>query len=151
MAPRTLAKSVEILKRKMEGLEGLPEQVASLDGRVVSLEEQISQFRTETRVEFSAVREEMREMRGELVARIVAVDGRVEETRTQMRVLHEEVIGQIAAVDGRVEDTRTQMRVLHEEVIGRISLLDEHWNGRGKRPGRLADGPARARWSKKGR
>ena len=62
----------------MHTLAGLPDRVALLEG-------QIAQFRAEVRVEFSAVREEMR-----------AGD---EETRRHMRVLHEEVIARIALLD----------------------------------------------------
>ena len=138
MQPRTLASRVGILEQKMEGLEGLPERIASLDERVASLTEQFSQFRVETRMEFSAVRGEMRGMREELIARIEAVEGAVGATRTEMREMRTELIARIEAVEGAAGETRTQMRVLHEEVIGRIALLDEHWNGanRARRPPR---------------
>jgi hypothetical protein len=82
MPPETLANRFAILEHKMQGLEGLPDRVASLEA-------QILQFRAEVRAEFSAVREEMR-------AEIRAGD---EETRRQMRVLHEEVIARIALLD----------------------------------------------------
>ena len=78
MQQQTLASRVAILEGKMESLEGLPDRVASL-------ESQISQFREEVRVEFSAMRGEMRT--GD------------EETRRQMRVLHEDVISRIALLD----------------------------------------------------
>ena len=127
MQPRTLASRVGILEQKMEGLERLPERVASLDGRVASLTEQFSQLRVENRMEFSAVRGEMREMHAELI----------------------ELIARVAAVEGETGATRTEMRVLHEEVIGRIALLDEHWNG-AKSARRRPRGPA-GRRSKKAR
>ena len=58
--------------------------MASLPSRVGALELQIVQLRNEMRVEFSAVRAEIRE--GD------------EETRRYMRVLHEEVISRIATL-----------------------------------------------------
>jgi hypothetical protein len=78
MPAETLVNRVAILEHKMLSLEGLPDRVASLEG-------QISQFRAEVRVEFSAVREEMR-----------AGDA---ETRRHMRVLHEQVIARIGLLD----------------------------------------------------
>ena len=99
MPPQTLANRVAILENKMPSLEGL------LD-RVASLEVQISQFRAEVRMEFSAVREEMGDLGKTLRSEIRAGD----------------------------EETRREMRVLHEEVIARIALLDEHLNGRKRSP-----------------
>ena len=122
MQPRTLAGRVEILEQKMEGLEGLPDRGASLDGRVAlldervaSLTEQFSQFRVETRMEFSAVRGEMRGMREELIARIEAVDGAVGATRTEMREMRTELIARIEAVDGAAgENSNSDARAARE-------------------------------------
>jgi predicted phage gp36 major capsid-like protein len=86
----------------VEALEALPERIASLELQVV-------QFREEVRVEFSALRAEMREqgeqIRGELRAEMRAGD---EETRHLMRVLNEDVIARLniiqegqASVGGR--------------------------------------------------
>ena len=72
---------MEILEKKVEVLERLP-------ARVEAMELQILQLRDEVRVEFSAMRQEMRT--GD------------EETRRYMRVLHEEVISRIATIqEGR--------------------------------------------------
>ncbi len=49
MDPQTLTNRVEILERKVEELAKLPD-------RMSALELQVSQLRTEMRVEFSAVR-----------------------------------------------------------------------------------------------
>ena len=95
-----LANRVAILEHKMESLEGLPDRVASLDV-------QISQFRAEVRVEFSAVREEMRGLGDNLQSEI-------EETRRHIRVLHEDVISRIALLDenlnGRKRSTESRGR-----------------------------------------
>lgn len=65
-------------------LEQIVEELASLPSRVGALELQIVQLRDEMRVEFSAVRAEIRE--GD------------EETRRYRRVLHEEVISRLATL-----------------------------------------------------
>jgi hypothetical protein len=124
MGQRTLTNRVQVLERKVESLENLPE-------RVRSLELQFMQFREEVRAEFSATRAELSaEIRGEiertraeLRAEIRAGD---EQTRTDLRA-------EIRAGD---EETRTYMRVLHEEVLSRIALLGEQRNGspRSRRP-----------------
>ncbi len=102
MNQQTLVNRVEILEQKVEGLAGLPDHVAAL-------ELQILEFRAEVRVEFSAVRTEMRECEGRLR---LDMDG----LRGEMRELN--------------QDARTHMLVLHEEVISRIALLDEHKKAR---------------------
>jgi hypothetical protein len=109
MRQQTLTNRVQVLERKVESLENLPE-------RMHSLELQFMQFREEVRAEFSATRAELR-------AEVRAGD---EQTRTDLRA-------EIRAGD---EETRTYMRVLHEEVLSRIALLGEHRNGsaRSRRP-----------------
>jgi hypothetical protein len=102
LGQQTLTNRVEVLERKLESLEKLPE-------RMDLLELQCLQFREEVRAEFSATRAELR-------AEIRAGD---EQTRTDLRA-------EIRAGD---EETRTYMRLLHEEMLARIALLDEHWNG----------------------
>ncbi len=96
MPSDAIAKRLETVEMTVEGLTGLPGQVASLntrvasldtrvaslDTRVASLEVQFLQFRDEVRGEFSVLRTEIR-----------AGD---EETRVQMRVLHEEVLDRIS-------------------------------------------------------
>jgi hypothetical protein len=77
MPDSTLPERVTVLEQKVE-------ELASLPSRVGALELQIGQLRDEMRVEFSAVRAEIRE--GD------------EETRRYMRVLHEEVISRIATL-----------------------------------------------------
>ena len=77
MADRTLPERVTILEQRVEDL-------ASLTARVTGVELQILQLRDEMRMEFSAVRQEIREG--------------FHETRRYMRVLHEDVIARIAAL-----------------------------------------------------
>ena len=114
MPPQTLTNRIAILEHKMQSLEGLPDRVASL-------EVHISQFRAEVRVEFSAVREEMR--------------AQGETFRSQMNDLVSD-LGQTLRGEMRAGDEETcrHMRVLHEEVIARIALLDEHLNRRKASP-----------------
>ena len=99
MPQQTLENRLEILEQKVESLEGLP-------NRVAALEPQIVQFREEMRLEFSAVRREMR----------AGTNSLAETLRGEIR--------------GGEEETRRQMRVLHEDVISRIALLNEGLNGR---------------------
>jgi hypothetical protein len=76
MPESTLPERVTVLEQKVE--------LVSLRSRVGAVELQIVQLRDEMRVEFSAVRAEIRE--GD------------EETRRYMRVLHEEVLSRIATL-----------------------------------------------------
>ena len=136
---QTLTSRVGVLERKMEGLEGLPDRVASL-------ESQILQFRGDVRVEFSAVCEEMHRLAETLRQETRAGD---EETRREMHELHgiamtrmQELhdiamartneLHEIAMTKMQaLHDTAlTQMRVLHEDVISRVALLNESLNGR---------------------
>ena len=100
MQERSVIERVEILERKVEALETLPE-------RVTAVELQLVQLRNEMRTEFSAIRGEIRagdeETRRSLGDEIRAGD---EETRRQLR-------------EGD-EETRQYMRLLHEEVISRL-------------------------------
>lgn len=75
MAGRDLTERAEVLEMKVAALEELP-------ARVTAVESQIVLLRGEMHAEFSAVRQEMRELN--------------KATNTQMRVLHEDVIDRIA-------------------------------------------------------
>jgi predicted nucleic acid-binding Zn-ribbon protein len=81
VARQTLENRVATLEQQIQALVGLPE-------RMVSLESQFQQLRSDVREEFAALRMEIRT--GDL------------ETRRFMRVLHEDVISRIAAIgEGR--------------------------------------------------
>ena len=75
MQQRSMIERIEILERKVEALETLPE-------RITAVELQLVQLRDEMRGEFSATRAEMR-----------AGD---EETRRYMRVLYEDLVKRIS-------------------------------------------------------
>ena len=109
MQQRSVIERVEILERKVEVLETLPERVTAVELRLV-------QLRDEMRVEFSATRAEMRagdeETQRTLRDEIRAGD---EETRRTLR-------DEIRAGD---EETRRYMRILYEDLVARISLLQE--------------------------
>jgi len=109
MQPQTLDSRVERLETRVTALEQLPARMDALVG-------QVTQLRDEMRVEFSAMRGEMRAgdeaVIGTLREEIRAGD---EETR---RSLREEI---------RTGDDRilTQARVLHEEVLSRLAMIPE--------------------------
>jgi len=117
--PSPLNRRVQILEEEVEGLEQLP---AHID----SIELQILQLRDEVRIEFSEMREEMREGLG----------GVRDELRGEMRELHSQAIARIALTErallhemgqfderaaSRDADTRRMMRVLYEDLIDRIT------------------------------
>jgi hypothetical protein len=154
MQQRSVIERIEILERKVEVLESLPE-------RVTAVELQLVQLREEMRAEFSATRAEVRagdeETRRTLRDEIRAGD---EETRRTLRdaicagdeetrrTLRDEIRAgdeetrrtlrdEIRASDEETrrtlrdeirasdEETRRYMRMLHEDVIARISVLHE--------------------------
>jgi predicted nucleic acid-binding Zn-ribbon protein len=80
MARETLEKRVANLDRRVKAVEQLPERVAALESQIV-------QLRGEIRSEFSAVRQEMRDL--------------FAESERHARVLHEDVITRIAAIRER--------------------------------------------------
>ena len=122
MAQKSLEERVDMLERRVEILEQLPD-------RVTAVEQQIVQLRDEMRAEFSATRTEARagDERVTLTLRdeIRAGDERVIQTlREEIRDSNDHVMQTLRKEirDGD-EETRRFMRVLHEEVIERIKLL----------------------------
>jgi hypothetical protein len=111
MQPNGLEKRVEMLERTVEGLSELP-------ARVKGVEEQILQFRAETRAEFATVRGEASEFRAEMYV----FKEEMHEFRREVREEFVQVRAEIRVGD---EETRVLMRVLHEEERGRIRLLAE--------------------------
>jgi chromosome segregation ATPase len=127
MAGRSLTERVEIVERKMESLEILPAQMASLTGKVesltgkvesltgnvesltgqvasltedvASLSTQFLQHRNETRAEFSATRTGLR---GEIADLRLEMQARHEEAMSQGRMLYEDLKSTIATMhEGR--------------------------------------------------
>ena len=83
---------IEILERKVEGLDLLPP-------RMTALESQILQLDKDMRAEFSAMRQEMATAISELEQRLSErIRSGDEETRRYMRVLHEDVIEKISRI-----------------------------------------------------
>ena len=123
MPPQTIENRVDRLEERVAELEKLPE-------RVTAIESQIVQLRTEMRVEFSAVREEIRA--GDDQTRHVLGE-RIEDTRRTLgeqivetrRVLGEQILETSRVLDDRIEESRRYMRVLHEDVIGRLATIQE--------------------------
>jgi hypothetical protein len=95
MAKKSLEERVNMLERRVEILEQLPE-------RVTALEAQIVQLRDDMRAEFSATRAEAR-AGDEHVVRTLREEIRAgdEETRRFVRMLHEEVIERIKLLGGQ--------------------------------------------------
>jgi hypothetical protein len=99
MPDAILIRRIEILERKVEGLELLP-------ARMTALESQILQLGDDMRGEFSAIRREVATtadaLRTELIERISQLEERLrggdEETRRYMRVLHDDVIERISRI-----------------------------------------------------
>ena len=91
MATQTLATQVDSLEQRVSRLE-------ELQARVVALTLQVSQLRDEMRVEFSAVRDEIRT--GD------------EETR---RVLRDEIRTGLDGVRTGLDEVMAQARLLHED------------------------------------
>jgi hypothetical protein len=123
MPPSPLNRRVQILEEKVERLEQLP-------ARIDSIELQILHLRDEVRIEFSEIREEMRE----------GLDGVRDGLRDEMRELHSEAIARIALTEQallhemghlderaalRDAETRRVMRVLYEDLVDRIATLGE--------------------------
>ena len=88
MASRNLTDRVEVLEMEVGTLKELP-------ARVLAVESQIVQLRTDMRGEFSAVRSELRDVEGRLQQEVRALN---EETKAEMRVLHEEVLDRISKI-----------------------------------------------------
>src|SRR6185369_14154520 len=100
MASDDISKRLETLEMTVDGLSGLPAQVAGLDGRVAALD-----------------------------SRVTALDARVESLELQFFQFREEVRDEFSVVRKEIKDeseqTRAVMRTLHEEVISRIKVLNE--------------------------
>ena len=94
MAGKSLDERVDMLERRTEILEQLPE-------RLTALETQIVQLRDEMRGEFSATRAEVRAGDERMIQtlRQEIRDGD-EETRRFMRILHEEVLERMKFLGG---------------------------------------------------
>jgi predicted phage gp36 major capsid-like protein len=89
MAQKSLEERVDMLERRVEILEQLPDRVAAV-------EQQIVQLRDEMRAEFSATRAEAR-AGDERVIQTLREEIRAgdEETRRFMRILHEDLVARI--------------------------------------------------------
>jgi hypothetical protein len=117
MTTQTLVKRVDTLEERVTRLEELP-------ARMDSLTLQVSQLRDEMRVEFSAVRDEIR-AGDEETRRVLRDEIRTGDEETR-RVLGDE----IRAGDMQVMN---QARVLHEDVVSRLALSQDAGHQRRKR------------------
>jgi hypothetical protein len=117
MQERSIVERVEILERKVEALETLPD-------RMTRVELQLMQLRDEMRGEFSAIRGEMQT--GDEETRRTLREEIREGKEETLRTLRDE----IRAGD---EETRRYMRMLHEDVIARLAIIQEGQRPRKKR------------------
>jgi hypothetical protein len=116
MPDAILIRRIEILERKVEGLELLP-------ARMTALESQILQLRDDMRVEFSATRQELTAAVDGVRLEIRTVD---QDIRREMHSLLGEVVARLELrISSGDEETRRYMRVLHEDFIERISRIQE--------------------------
>ena len=120
----------------MTGLEDLP-------SRTERVELQIVQFRSETRDEFSAVRQELRTLDtrlGSVETRLGSVETRLGSVETGLGSV-ETRLGSVETGLGSletglreaIEDARRETRMLFEEVVSRIALLSEYRAASGRR------------------
>jgi hypothetical protein len=115
MPPSPLTHRVQILEEKVERLEQLP-------ARIDVIELQILQLRDEVRGEFSATRERLDGLRGEMQQLNAQALARI--ALTEQALLHE--IGQLdERAASRDAETRHVMRVLYEDLIARIATVGE--------------------------
>ena len=121
MRDANIVRRVEMLEETVSALRSLPSQVGALEVRMAGVEPQILQLRTEMRDEFSAVRQDLKEMG----TRQDLLDVRAE--------LREDIAGAIRDLSGHIleseqrSDRRT--RALFEDVIARIAMMGD------RRPG----------------
>jgi hypothetical protein len=96
MAQKSLEERMDMLERRVEILEQLPDRVTALETQIVLL-------RDEMRAEFSATRTEAR-ARDEETRRTLRQEIREgdEETRRFMRVLYEDLVARIEILGGRL-------------------------------------------------
>ncbi|MEQ1575128.1 MAG: hypothetical protein ABL993_12880 [Vicinamibacterales bacterium] len=106
MARGTLVERVEQLELTVQGLDTLPAEVAALGERVGSVETQISQLRGEMRMEFSAVRQEMHDLRHEMREGFISITTelgqQIVETASQSRMMFEEALSSNAIIAERL-------------------------------------------------
>jgi hypothetical protein len=132
---------MDMLERRVEILERLPERVTALETQIVLLRDEMraefSATRAETRAGdervIQALREEigtsheqvMQALRGEIRTSSEQV---MQTLRGEIRTSNEQVMqtvsGEIRAGD---EETRRFMRVLYEDLVRRIELLGERF------------------------
>ena len=115
----TLKRRVEISEEKVAALSDLPLRVAAL-------ETALTEFRSETRNEFAAVRADIADLRGDMhvVNEVTRRDMHAlnEDTRSEMRTLNEETRREMRAFD---EETRREMHALNEQTRSEIRALND--------------------------
>lgn len=133
MAGRALADRVDILEQQVNLLERLPMQVAALTELVASGREEFLQFRTETRMEFSAIREVLPTLATKDELRTLATKDelRTLATKDEMRALAtKDELRALATTVGRLEagiaESRRHATILIEDVRDDIRMVAEH-------------------------
>ena len=104
MAEGILVERVERLEHTVQGLEGLPER-----------EKQISQLRSDMRVEFSA-------FRGEMQAEFAAFRNEMQMGFTAFR---NEMQTGFAKLETKIDENWHRTRALHEQLVNQIRTIGE--------------------------
>lgn len=161
MARDSLSERVERLELTVQGLEGLPGEVAglradvaSLGDRMTGVETQVLHLRTEMQVEFSAVRgetgTELISVRSEMASGYASVKTELRQEIAELREeMHEGFAGARddlllgletvtrdlgQQIRESAEEGKRHSRVLCEELVTRITTLGEQWAVPGRTP-----------------
>jgi hypothetical protein len=110
-----LSNRVAMLEYTVTGAGGLVETVALIRTDLADLRHQFLEHKEQTAAEFSALRGDIGELRGD-------VRTLEERLRTEMRGLGEDLRTEMRALN---DETCRAMRVLHEDLVARIGLLQE--------------------------
>ena len=126
MARHSLADRVEKLEKAVDDPGKLPARVEALEARTDALDVQFGQFHTDMRVEFSAMREEMRAGFAHVNNRLAKVDSQLAEVNERFA----KVDDQFAEVNERfakVDDQFAQVNERFAKVDDQFAQVNERF------------------------
>ena len=91
----------ELLDRRVEILEQHVEMLKELPTRMITVEAQILQLRSDMNSGFSALSYVVKALHADMVARFEAQDHKFDDLRREMHLLHEDVLERIARLGER--------------------------------------------------
>jgi chromosome segregation ATPase len=109
MADHDLVQRVEKLEQTVDSLRDLPERTTRLEVRMGNVETQIVHLRTEMRDEFSAVRNNMAEMKTELRGEMATLGAQVRE---DIAGVSRDLSGKMLEMEGRLQAQTEALRDL---------------------------------------